>query len=136
MELQKLTQWIRANKLSLNLQKTKYMIFSNTIEALPADIIIDDSPLECVSQITFLGITVDNKLSWKPHVLNVCKTLSRNTGIINKLKHQFPSTTLFTLYSSLSLPYLNYGILAWGNTHISLLDTNFNITKESTPHYL
>ena len=82
LELQKLTQWIRANKLSLNLQKTKYMIFSNTIEALPADIILDDSPLECVSQITFLGITVDNKLSWKPHVLNVCKTLSRNIGII------------------------------------------------------
>ena len=53
----------------------------------------------------FLEITVDNKLSWKPHVLNVCKTLSRNIGIINKLKHQFPSTTLFTLYSSLILPF-------------------------------
>ena len=130
LELKKLTQWIRANKLSLNLQKTKYMIFSNTIEALPSDIIFDDSPLECVSQIKFLGITVDNKLSWKPHVLNVCKTLSRNIGIINKLKYQFPSTTLFTLYSSLILPYLNYGILAWGNTHISLLDKILILQKK------
>ena len=107
------------------------MVFSNTIEALPSDIIFNDSPLECVSQIKFLGITVDNKLSWKPHVLNVCKTLSRNICIINKLKHQFPSTTLFTLYSSLILPYLNYGILAWGNTHISLLDKILILQKET-----
>ena len=131
LELQKLTQWIRANKLSLNLQKTKYMIFSNTIETLPSDIIFDDSPLECVSQIKFLGITVDNKLSWKPHILNICKTLSRNIGIINKLKNHFPSTTLFMLHSSLILPYLNYGILAWGNSNNSLLDKILILQKKS-----
>ena len=60
------------------------MIFSNTIETLPSDIVLDDT-LECVSEIKFLGITVDNKLSWKPHVLIICKTVSRNIGII-KLK--------------------------------------------------
>ena len=130
-ELNKLAQWIRANKLSLNLQKTKYMIFSNTIETLPSDIIFDDTPLECVSEIKFLGITVDNKFSWKPHVLNICKTVSRNIGIIKRLKNCLPVTSLLMLYSSLILPYLNYGILAWGNTHNSLLDKISKLQKKS-----
>ena len=130
-ELTKLTQWIRANKLSLNLQKTKYMLFSNTIESLPSDIIFDDTPLECVSEIKFLGVTVDNKLTWKPHILNICKTLSRNIGIINKLKHSFPLTPLLMLYSSLILPYINYGILVWGKTHNYLLDKLITLQKKS-----
>ena len=88
-ELRKVTQWIRANKLSLNLQKTKYMLFSNTIEALPTDIIFDDTPLEKVSHIKFLGIIVDSKLSWKLHIDNICKTISRNIGIINRLNSIF-----------------------------------------------
>ena len=121
-ELEKLTEWIRANKLSLNLQKTKYMLFSNTLEALPLDIILDDTSLESVSEIKFLGITVDNKLSWKPHIASTCNTISRNIGVINRLKSHIPSSSLLTLYSSLILPYLNYGILAWGNTHKFLLD--------------
>merc|ERR1712198_275199 len=60
-ELEKLTEWIRANKLSLNLQNTKYMLFNNTLEALPLNIILDDTPLESVPEINFLGITVDDK---------------------------------------------------------------------------
>ena len=68
IELNKVTQWIKANKLSLNMQKTKYMLFSNSIEQLPINIIFDDTPLEEVTDIKFLGIIVDNKLSWKLHI--------------------------------------------------------------------
>ena len=48
-ELINVTEWIKANKLSLNLLKTKYMLFSNTIETLPGNIIFDETPLEKVS---------------------------------------------------------------------------------------
>ena len=130
-ELNKLTEWIRANKLSLNLQKTKYMLFSNTIDTLPTNIIFDDTPLENVSDIKFLGVTVDNRLSWKPHISNICKTISRNIGVIYRLKFHIPSSSLITLYSSLILPYLNYGILAWGNTHRNLLDRLLLLQKKS-----
>ena len=130
-ELQKVTQWIRANKLSLNLQKTKYMLFSNTIEALPIDIIFDDTPLEKVSHIKFLGIIVDSKLSWKLHIDNICKTISRNIGIINRLKFHIPVSSLLMLYFSLILPYLNYGILAWGNTYQTFLDRLLLLQKRS-----
>ena len=129
-ELENVTQWIRANKLSLNLQKTKYMLFSNSIDALPINVVFNETPLEQVSHIKFLGLTVDDKLSWKYHIDDICKTISRNLGIINRLKLYIPLSSLFTLYSSLILPYLNYGILAWGNTHQILLDRLLLLQKK------
>ena len=107
------------------------MLFSNSIDTLPMNIVFDDTPLEAVSFITFLGITVDNKLSWKYHIDNTCKIISRNIGIINKLKYNFSPSSLLMLYSSLILPYLNYGILAWGNTHKSLIDRLLLLQKKS-----
>ena len=103
-ELEKVTQWIKANKLSLNLQKNKYTLFSNSIDTLPKNIIFDDTPLEVVSFIKFFGKTVDNKLLWKYHIDNTCKIILWNIGIINKLEFHFPASSLFMLYSSLILP--------------------------------
>ena len=121
-ELLNILQWIQANKLSLNLQKTNYMLFSNSLDSLPSDIIFDNTPLKHVPLTKFLGITVDDKLSWKPHIDNICKIISRNIGVINRLKLYLPQSSLFMLYSSLILPYLNYGLLVWGNTHHTLLE--------------
>ena len=124
------TQWIRANKLSLNLKKTKYMLFTNSVEALRTNIIFDDTLLERVSHIKFLGITVDDKLSWRPHIINISTIISRNIGIINRLKSHIPMSSLLTLYFSLILPYLNYGLLAWGSAHQTLLDKLLLLQKK------
>ena len=107
------------------------MLFSNTIDSLPLDICIENIQLESVSSIKFLGVHVDNKLSWKSHIDNICKTISRNIGIINRLKTFIPVTSLLTLYSSLILPYLNYGILVWGNTHQNLLNRILLLQKKA-----
>ena len=131
VELVKVLKWIRANKLSLNLQKTKYMLFSKSIHSLPIDIAFEDFVLENVSNIKFLGVTVDNQLSWKFHINNICKVISRNIGIINRLKFHLPLASLLMLYSSLILPYLNYGILTWGNTHVTLLDKLLLLQKKA-----
>ena len=90
------------------------MLFSNKINTLPDSIFFDNFVLNNVSITRFLGVLIDNKLSWKPHIDSICKTISRNIGIINKLKHFLPSRTLLTLYYTLILPYINYGIIAWG----------------------
>ena len=67
-------------------------------------------------------LNIDNKLSWKKHITHLCKLLSKNVGIINKLKSSFPSNILLNIHSTLILPYLNYGILAWGNSARNQLD--------------
>ena len=130
-ELVHVSHWIRSNKLSINIQKTKYIIFSNTLESLPLDIILDDNPLEKVSTTKFLGIIVDNKLSWKPHIDAVCSTISRNVGIINRLKTQLPLKPLLMLYSTLISPYLYNGILVWGNANQCLLERILLLQKKA-----
>ena len=85
------------------------MLFSNKINNLP-----DNTVHENVSVTRFLEVLIDNKLSWKHHIDSICKTISRNIGVINKLKYFIPCRTLLTLYHTLILPYINYGITAWG----------------------
>ena len=113
-ELRQVSEWIKSNKLSLNLQTTNYMLFSNIIDELPGNIVFENNNIQRVLSTKFLGITIDDKLSWKEHTDNICKIISRNIGIINKVKFYFPTRILLNLYSTLILPHLNYGIIAWG----------------------
>ena len=129
-ELIGVIDWIRANKLSLNSKKTNYMIFSNTISNLPIQITFDGTPITKVTSTKFLGVTIDSKLSWNVHIDNISKTISRNIGIITKLKYVLPSESLFMLYSTLISPYLNYGILAWGNACSTLLNRLLLLQKK------
>ena len=135
-ELRKILEWIRANKLSLNLLKTNYILFSNSLTSLPTDIILDNTPLEQVSHTTFLGVVVDSKLSWKLHVENICKTISRNVGIINRLKSHLPQRSLLMLYSSLILTILKLWTSALGKHVPNIGGKSFITTKESHSYHM
>ena len=118
LELEKVTDWLRANKLSLNVKKTKYMVFrfSQTQNgALPKlDLKMDGVIIEKVKTFKFLGITISETLSWKPHLDITAKKISKVTGVMNRIKHQVNSSILLTIYNSLILSHLHYGILCWG----------------------
>ena len=107
------------------------MLFSNSISNLPGNVTFNNTVLEKVDTIKFLGLTIDENLSWKIHINNISKTISRNIGIIYKLKSYFPHSTLLMLYSTMILPYLNYGILAWGNSNKHLMDRLYVLQKKA-----
>ena len=68
-ELKDMVIWLRANKLSLNINKTHYMLFSNkNVAQQNITIEIDKQPITCVTKTKFLGVIIDNKLSWKEHI--------------------------------------------------------------------
>ena len=115
-ELIHLNNWTQANKLSLNLQKTHYMLFSNSLDNLPGQIVFNQTPIDRVHSAKFLGLFIDDHLNWNTHLTNLNKLISRNAGIIYRLKQIFPIKILLMLYSTIILPYLNYGILAWGSS--------------------
>ena len=94
-ELKNIVLWIHANKLSLNLQKTNYMLFSNSIKIVPGDVLFNNVRIERVTSTKFLGLYIDEKLNWKIHVDNLCKLLSKNVGVIYKLRSVFPQEVLF-----------------------------------------
>jgi hypothetical protein len=70
IELDTVVRWLIANRLSLNINKTKYMVFSPSKKILNKDfeIILSGTKLEEVANIKFLGVVLDNKLNWKDHI--------------------------------------------------------------------
>ena len=112
-ELQKVSLWIKKNKLSLNLDKTKLMIFQQK-RVKELNIIINDTNIERVQSFNFLGITLSENMSSTNHVLSIKKKISKVIGILYRLRNTFPLDVLKTLYKSLVLSYINYGLLLWG----------------------
>jgi hypothetical protein len=115
-ELNKIYDWLAVNKLSLNIKKTKYMIFHRPNVKVPDNIklVINGIELERVANFNFLGININENLSWKPHVTKTSNKISRYIGILNKLKRFLPQYILKTLYLSMVQSQLIYGILLWG----------------------
>lgn len=88
--------------------------------AIPT-LLIDHKEIESVNEFCFLGIIFDKHLSWNNHVDKVSCKVSQTIGVMNRLKNFLPSNILQTIYNSLVLPRLNYGILAWGHKSDRLL---------------
>ena len=73
-ELSKISDWLCPNRLSLNVAKSSYSIYSDKIvNALP-DIHIRGQALHQSNEINFLGVIIDDKLSFGNHIDSVCKT--------------------------------------------------------------
>ena len=71
--------------------------------------------------------------TWKDHIDAISKTMSRNIGMINKLKHFVPKRILLS-FNTLVMPYLNYGILAWGNSCKTYLNKLLKLQKRAVRH--
>jgi hypothetical protein len=87
-ELAKLSEWFRANRLSLNVAKTNYILFGNRKKCLSDAsfaICIDNNTIVRVSFTKFLGVYVDEDLNWKQHTAETSKKISRSLGILNRL---------------------------------------------------
>ena len=69
---------------------------------------------EKLPDFNFLGVILDEFLTWKPHIDKLASKLSWNAGILNKLKDFLSAFIMKTLYFSRSHSHLNYGILIWG----------------------
>jgi len=115
-DLEVLNEWFKANKLTINIAKTFYIIFKRKLTKLPHDLTfkMNDMAIENKESTTFLGITVDSTLSWNKHVEKLGNKISSANYIINKLKYILPKTCLKMLYYSLIHPHLSYGIIHWG----------------------
>jgi len=68
--------------------------------------------LECKESMRYLGVIIDNNLSWRNHIDHVAIEISRTVGLICKLRQFLPRHTLLTIYRSLVTPYLTYGLIA------------------------
>ena len=121
-ELLKVSNWLMDNSLTLNISKTYYVIFG--LRQVPNNIriTIGQQVLDRQEYGKFLGVYLDEKLTFKKHIDYVYSKISKTSGLLFKLKHSFPLDVLRNLYLSLICPYLNYCILSWGCASQTLLN--------------
>ena len=115
-ELVKIVEWLNINKLTLNVQKTEYIIFAPGRKKIgtSANISINGNIINRVSEIKFLGVIIDHKLLWQNHTHHVKMKVSKNIGILCKGKKIFKKSTLVTMYNSFINPYIAYCLEIWG----------------------
>ena len=119
VELDKLSEWFKSNRLSLNIKKTNHILFSakfkckqQLINSFTAQ--IDGKTIDCVENATFLGVYIDEKLQWSEHNINqISAKVSKNIGILKKISNLLSTSALLQLYNTLVLPYLNYCNMIW-----------------------
>ncbi len=114
-ELSMVNDWLKLNKLSLNIKKSKYIIFHMKMKNVQRlTLKIDNVIIERVAEFNFLGLTLDEHLTWKCHINKISNKISQCMGILNRLKRFLPMQTKVLIYNSLVLSHLNLGILIWG----------------------
>ena len=122
-ELDKIHEWLCANKLSLNADKTKYMIFRypqrRNIPVL--ELKFNNTSIEKVQVFDFLGLTISETLDWSHHINKITNKVSKVLGIMKKIKRFVSKETLRTIYNSLALPHFYYCVLTWGFSNSRVL---------------
>ena len=111
--------WLRANKLSLNLEKTKFMVFKPSQKRTSHDIqlLMNNYKLDQVKETVFLGVILDENLNWKSEISHAANKVSKSIGIIRKSKFYLSTKSLRTLYFSLVYPSFFYCNLIWASTY-------------------
>ena len=117
-ELKKVTTWLSVNKLTLNIKKTKFIIFHNPQRQINQinipKININGHQIEKVTEFNFLGITINENCDCKNHIFYTSKKISKNIGLLSRLKYLIPKHCLKLIYFALVQSYISYGILLWG----------------------
>ena len=116
-ELKKLNLWLNVNRLSLNIAKTNFVIFHPYNKPLKGSITIKIKKKAIVekSAIKYLGVTIDSTLSWKDHILNISKKISRAIGVMYKIRPFINIAIMKNLYYALIYSHLVYAIQVWGS---------------------
>ena len=140
IEINKLFNWFCANRLSLNANKTRYIVIkppSKNINLGGHSIKINSTVLSRIGNnckdesIKFLGIHIDESLSWNKHIKSINSKIARALFSIKQVRYILPVQSLRTLYNALIQPHLNYGILAWGSASTYVLKQTINLQKRA-----
>lgn len=107
-DLKLIHTWLNANKLKLNINKTKFMTLSYKPVITRNVIAINDDAIEQVTTFKYLGVVIDNKLTFKDHIEKIIKKVSSNVGLLYRLSPKLTKSARLTIYQSVIKPHLEY----------------------------
>jgi len=132
-ELENVSNWLIANKLSLNVGKSNVLVFrsKNANSDKILSLKINNLLLEEKTYTKYLGIYIDHKLTWQHQTHHINSKLIKGNAILAKLRHYVPEKVIKNLFNALIQPHLDYGALIWGNAaaiHLNKIQTSLNKT--------
>ena len=133
-ELILIQRWLVANKLSLNLLKTKYLIFTSLSKqhhTSQFNLSINDKPIERANSIRYLGVILDETLSFKQHIAKLRSKLSRNVGLLWKLRRVCGRKLLLQLYYVLVDSLISYANIVWCSTYKTTVNPLYILQKKA-----
>ena len=111
-----IVNWFTVNNLLLNEKKTKCVKFLlPNVKSAFANILIKGQRLDLVESTVFLGITLDTKLQWDPHITKLSNRLSSAAYAVKKIRALTDVDTARLVYLSYFHSLMTYGILLWGH---------------------
>ena len=135
-ELALIHEWLKINKLSLNIKKTKLMIFHTKNKDMSLinklSLKINGIPISRVKAFNFLGIVLNENLTWTDHTAHIANKINPVIAQLRRLKHSLPLHILKMIYNSLILSRLHYGIALWGKSPGNL--TKLQKKSNTSPH--
>ena len=116
-ELKSIDNWLTANKLSLNVNKTNYIVFRTPNSKLPGQhaLQLRNRKIKRVVSVKFLGVIVHKHLSWKPHMEVLLSKIRITYSIVHKIRNHLSQRILLLLYNSMIKSHLQYCIMTWCN---------------------
>ena len=117
-DLDRLAQWLYEHKLTLNISKSKFMLIGgprklNTLEEFT--LIIKEKELDRVNSFKYLGVIINENLSWTDHVDYIKTKVSQRLGVLQRIKHLLPRNTRELFVKAMVLPILDYADVTWGD---------------------
>lgn len=111
-DLENMYYWMCQNKLSVNCQKTVCMLIGSNHMISKKNVLrvsLNDISIDQVHHVKYLGVLVDEKLNWNLHIDNMLKKIGQMVGFLGRLRRFLSESVLKLIYSSLILPYFDYG---------------------------
>ena len=131
-ELKKLSLWLNANRLALNISKTNFVIFAAKNKPLKnVTLLLNNKAFAQKDHVKYLGILIDSQLTFQAHTNSVSKKIARVTGMMYRIRKFVNDKTLRTIYNSLIYPFILYGVPIWGNADELHIEPIHKIQKKA-----
>ena len=128
-ELDKISDWLVNNKLSLNVSKSCYLLFTGEPKET-FNIKLNDTEITRMDTIKYLGVMLDDKLTWKAQVNNVLGKVKKASGMLKRVSYLAPNSVNRTLYYCFIQSQVQYGLTSWGAPSTRGLASIMNLTNK------
>jgi len=130
-EFDKISQWMKENRLTINPQKSSILLISLVVQSAPIklEVNINQHTLKSSDTLKYLGIILDYQLNFKQHISKITTQVAKATGTLWKARKFLPEKSLLNLYHTLIQPHLLYGIITWGSISPSGLQNSLQLAQ-------